>query len=914
MSTRIDQLLHGYRRGHERLAGSMRLPARDTDLVTRLSDLSGTLAGAQDFVPYLTIYPLPSRSHIAVAKTWPDTDAARAGCVLTHTLLVPVEAWRTSTHPSDVAALFRSPVGRQEEASYSAELNWPSDASAARPVPLSRTTVDKNVGFVRRYFVEGKKPVVWFGHPDPNTTLWLLFRGLWPALRGNFAACTLCLHPRTLEDRPFDLMFAPPEAYPRFLKIPPDNVVDASRPTLLAPADQWCWRWAERLFASADLDDAFGADLWADLDDDPTAIRRLYLIETALLSEPEVPQAAVGAMDLVESVARAPDTALRTKTRVATRAVELAAAARDPSDGLESLRLIEDRLRRAAYASASRQIGPLLANVVAAYTKRVPELVASLARPTDDPSVDTQSWYAKGLLEGFKRLADEEPLSLTALRSLPSVRASLVAADPSIALSYAQALFSRRTEDGIQQALTDWLRSSATAEQRRSLRHVMLSNLATGDIDLLGDLLRDVTEAEVDSVLTALAGSLGHSSVAKVVENTVVREHPAAAQSSLKRFITHDPEQVRLLASTYPASRQGLSNLLDDADIDPAHRALSAAAFLIQLGRGRFPAWVRQSADGDARLFSALLHPLAPKTPSIDNVVEQLLYECEDLPLAHFPVILAGITGFEECLFFPRLLDVFLRDLIRGYLDGTVTGTDVLHVMAHASASNWIRGAPYTDLRSLFTHQVWNRIDNWLNGWKLAQIAPSSLYERESLLPDVIDALLRAYYVAWSPIVAHTWTVVLQRSRTECPSPSTRLHLSVQALQYALSNPRYPLSEVVAATFLDVYRAVTSPTGSPSGTSSLFGWMSWDKGKELRKSLIDAFMNSQWPPGALALAANDSLLFRKIFKRVMRRSGGDRYLHAMLSDLRDRSSPDSRQIERTLAALLEDPNFYEEWD
>lgn len=64
---KIEQLVHGYRRGHELLAGSVRLPARDAELVTRLSDLSGSLSGAPEFDSYLTVYPLPSGTYFAVA-------------------------------------------------------------------------------------------------------------------------------------------------------------------------------------------------------------------------------------------------------------------------------------------------------------------------------------------------------------------------------------------------------------------------------------------------------------------------------------------------------------------------------------------------------------------------------------------------------------------------------------------------------------------------------------------------------------------------------------------------------------------------------------------------------------------------------------------------------------------------------
>jgi len=99
--TQIDvhQLLHGYRRGHQLLAGSTRLKHKDADIVARLSDLSGSLSKEAEFRPYLTAYPLPRSDFYALAKTCLDNNALRAGCVVTHTLLIPIQSWSNSRSP-----------------------------------------------------------------------------------------------------------------------------------------------------------------------------------------------------------------------------------------------------------------------------------------------------------------------------------------------------------------------------------------------------------------------------------------------------------------------------------------------------------------------------------------------------------------------------------------------------------------------------------------------------------------------------------------------------------------------------------------------------------------------------------------------------------------------------------------------
>ena len=98
--------------GHGQIAASTRLGERDSELVTRLSDLSGSLSSGIRLDPYLTVYPLPSRKYFALARTWPDPEAPRAGCVLTHTILIPIETWASFPGVRFIDSLFRNPSNR----------------------------------------------------------------------------------------------------------------------------------------------------------------------------------------------------------------------------------------------------------------------------------------------------------------------------------------------------------------------------------------------------------------------------------------------------------------------------------------------------------------------------------------------------------------------------------------------------------------------------------------------------------------------------------------------------------------------------------------------------------------------------------------------------------------------------------
>lgn len=74
---KVHQLVHGYKKGHTELSTTANLPDDDSELITRLSDLSGSISSKGKLPHYVTLYPLKNKKYFAVAKTWPDLDAKR---------------------------------------------------------------------------------------------------------------------------------------------------------------------------------------------------------------------------------------------------------------------------------------------------------------------------------------------------------------------------------------------------------------------------------------------------------------------------------------------------------------------------------------------------------------------------------------------------------------------------------------------------------------------------------------------------------------------------------------------------------------------------------------------------------------------------------------------------------------------
>jgi hypothetical protein len=76
MTQTVQQLVHGYQKGHSLLAGSCSLPKSALEIVTEQSDLSGPLPAGVSVPSHLTAYPVPDTAFYALGRTWPDTDAS----------------------------------------------------------------------------------------------------------------------------------------------------------------------------------------------------------------------------------------------------------------------------------------------------------------------------------------------------------------------------------------------------------------------------------------------------------------------------------------------------------------------------------------------------------------------------------------------------------------------------------------------------------------------------------------------------------------------------------------------------------------------------------------------------------------------------------------------------------------------
>jgi hypothetical protein len=300
MNLRVEQQCHGYKNGHQMLAASLRLSRSDQDVVDRLSDISGPLRPGEVFAPYLSAYPLPSKQHYVIAKTWQDLKAPRAGCVLTRSLLIDMPTWGSLDYPSSLIDLLH-PIDKTVPSAGSIDFKTNS-------IPLEPVKTGRVVSLVEALFLEDRNPIVMFDEPEAELISQRLVSALWPALRQSFSLCTLALSPRSIGGRSFDLMFSTKDAKSRFAQWQGRVFDSLSGFTRVdPPRHRWSSTTTEHIFiddppslVSLDALGILGASESAD-----EASLRLALLWNELLEKAETsPTAILGLLDILRSRGR----------------------------------------------------------------------------------------------------------------------------------------------------------------------------------------------------------------------------------------------------------------------------------------------------------------------------------------------------------------------------------------------------------------------------------------------------------------------------------------------------------------------------------------------------------------------------------------------------------------------------------
>ena len=190
-----------------------------------------------------------------------------------------------------------------------------------------------------------------------------------------------------------------------------------------------------------------------------------------------------------------------------------------------------------------------------------------------------------------------------------------------------------------------------------------------------------------------------------------------------------------------------------------------------------------------------------------------------------------------------------------------------------------------------------SRLWTWLG--RVGPMLPSQL---EGGLVSLVRVAIGLTEGGWVADYAKIWREVLEARRSNFPQWSPR-ELDTQAVQISLTRPDLPFSSVLLSSFPSVYKA-TVASSSPSFLEMIFMSTDWDKAKELRRKLIEAYIRSSWPRADLVRTAWRSGILDKIVSRA-RRHKRDFILREALEDLARSNSGEDLSLANQVRGLQE---------
>lgn len=893
----LAQTLHGYDQGHRLLASGGDLDARELSLLDRLSDLSGYLPTGTHFDRYHTGFPCGR--YYALACTWSDGAATRAGTVLTHTLLLPRNEARALEDPWGLTLLHRRPAGAADRDAYRETLSLPELPTAARDFPRPDDAAAAGV----LLFGTQERPILWVEERPADA----IVRFLWSLLRGeqreHFAFCTFALQPRTVEGRAFDFLGLPPTARGSFLEMASSEAWwDSGR--LLHPrlASLTQKDWAMRLARE-------GA----------ATLRRLEAVCHAQGLRLPPPQELPTLWRFVD---------------LEPAATERLAAARARADLFERL---WPELEPHHPAS-----GPILQALLdrqadaALEPRPLWELTDFLKRPVVQRRMTVEPRFASEvdsvLVREVARRLELAPeptsrelvdlLAFSGRRWSPSLLAVIrrvLASAPDAALRMAPPLMHRAMETESLELMEVVLCSLPVSERRSALEAAVLRVEAPAREPLLR-LAEEAADRMDDIELLFVSGQLrGHSLEAlQTITRRLVAQEAEFAPTRLAPLLAQADPPVRLSWALGRDTPARLAWFAAEEGARAAHEsALTPKALVRQCA----------SAPNGARLLlvfsQGLTHvePMAQALTGVPGLALDLIILAlreEGSRAERFCLVAAEFIPSEQLLA-PRLLQTLSttreREWTRSLIErlgpqwthalctGQMTPDALAPWLDLDSFRQWLRGASRGQLLAAVhgpgEESLWAGLVSALVAW-LDSRGPQSNYWIQSFLEDLMRGVsAREFELACEPLAR----LLRHSSRLRLDDTFTQKLLSMVAQMHPASGWR-----IIEVLFPSLYDRASRDEKSFFGAlAAFFSVKDEGKAKHMRQWLIEIYIACNWPPESLlrCLSGNTELL-RRLASRAVRTRGGMDYLERLPSALKAAPELASRW-RRPIEEVLADP-------
>jgi hypothetical protein len=880
----IHQQRHGYRNGHQLLSSTLKLDRRDQDTVDRLSDLSGQIRPGEVLPSYLTIYPLPSGNYHVLARTWPDLDAPRAGCVITRTLLVPRDYWDVSADLRELLDIIADP-GAEKLQSVSARGGRAFFPPASDP---------RATELAEALFLEARKPIVFFDAIDPELLASRLLTAFWPAFRRDFALCTYALGPRKIGGRDFDLLFSPKHVRSKFSDWH-GRKIEAGPP--MRVRHRWTTAVADAIFASPEPTLAAG-DALGLLGDrgpgDEAAFRKSLLWNELVQKAPTSGSAILGMLDIVNSQPELRQNTARLLP-VFQHSISSALALMSPKESWSFLQILCAKVQ----GKDLMPISDAALNKVSALASQDPNSAIEFTeRFEDGPDPYTErilSQLADGIASG--------DLSKVDLGSIPrSVGTFFIAKSSAFTAALAKQVR---------------LNSSAA---RDILPFLQSSNSSWHD-EATTRLFEEVDSPNFAPLLPALLSA--------EFQDPAERLHQIVRRSGL-RFPEFDDAILTAIRDD-----KTLMSVRDIAAKETSE--ICGDRFLMQTLR-LVPDDIRWIHDGplqdtrSAKLLSSLLSTqddrslvACQRDPNIRReILETLAREPSTSANEIARILTLGAASVDDLL---RFGTISLNALSDKPARRQLLGTIVEQGLANASPDDQ-RVTPlvahYFDEIGAFHIIRWSVGERFTIARVTANLAIlRDLPSRHQLaLAEQVDELSyrlsRLGYRSLNEDLCSSWATLLWWSRKLAPRP--HLKGATTSLSAVIDATKWPVAEIIAAAFPAVYQELSARRQDErDGIVDMILALprmfvhDWDRAKPARHGLVDAFMQSNWPPSYLLLTAARAGILDRVLLRLSRQKGGKKYLSRAIADL-DRLSIEERSALRSGLETYKTEDMKDEWD
>ncbi|MBL4603398.1 MAG: hypothetical protein JKY84_11680 [Emcibacteraceae bacterium] len=859
----IDQQLHGYKDGHQKLEGSISLSRSDQDVIDKLSDISGPLRPGEHFEPYLTAYPLPSKQFYVIARTKQDLHAPRAGCVLTRSFLIPMKGFKNS---SDLLELFLLLDIENEIIDYSTQIEVSNSNRLLEAVSDSRLSE-----LVEVIFLEDSQPILMLDTSNAKSISIRLLSSLWPALRTKFSFCTYALGPRTVGGEPFSLLFAPSNVRGRYSKWN-GRIIQGKSQDKAGPRHRWTTDAVTDIFQASHptlLNKDFLGVMKNDEEGDESIYRLSCLWNELIEKAKTTPTAVLGLLDILNSRQNLPDNILEHLSPLIIGSIHRAPTS---INELETWKFYNRLLRKFPKQPSINYLLDLLKIEATNLAKRKPiDAVHFLIEAEQDKTQIPQLLVA-AIGEGVP-MSNAFPQAIESLTKLTKLTSQMLLGSSVKLTKYILDYAIKLPTDN----LMDWILAVLSYEGggkalKRQIRENALPFLdESDDVPLLQALLRNVS----GDGLTNAVEMVWQTSKFRVAEFDHVFQglmHDAKDVDAIRTGIllaSETENSNRFLFSTLRASTSDIDWLLNSNELSTSRSHLLILKLLLKAKTSEINK-ILQNKRSSKQVESICLSNLPDAAKLFADIISRKTSNTNEV-LKQCVFILPFLTSAQKKPFLNKIFPVLLSKSTAG------TRKSFNKLLKLSFDSIEIENLLNWSLKQELNIEILTNNIVWLGQLKGAH--RNSLIDNFKLINCM---LIDAYGARFPGKGLEAWAKLFRKTLKE--NPKTIISPARDLFNYVVRCKDQPVENLIKISYGVIYK-FESDKYQPNSSFGRFFRNERKNLQRLRLRLIDAFTDSQWSPAELLMAGVNAGDPQSILRDMKKRHRGEKYLVKVIRDI-----------------------------